>query len=282
MCSSDLPAMMGAAVFAQRLDSTTALGTVDTAGVSVREALSAIDYLGTDVVSSNEFSAYLETHIEQGPSLEASKTDVAIVSGVQGMRWHRLVITGVSGHAGTYPLESRSDALVAAAHVITGVREAGLAYPDIARATVGWLEVEPNSPNVIPGVVRMNVEFRHPDPAVLDALSSSLDDLIGQACEAHGVDVINERVLDAAPVLFDQQLLGVLESAANQAGVTSTRMMSGAGHDAVQVSHVVPTAMLFIPCVDGVSHAEHERITPEWAQAGAQVLLNAVLTLANS
>jgi N-carbamoyl-L-amino-acid hydrolase len=112
--------------------------------------------------------------------------------------------------------------------VIAGVREAGLANPAIARATVGWLEVEPNSPNVIPGVVRMNVEFRHPDPAVLDALSATLDDLIGQACEAHGVDVINERVLDAAPVLFD-----------------------------------------------------HERITPEWATAGAQVLLNAVLSLAN-
>lgn len=273
------PAMMGAAYFAGKFEADDLLQRLDVQGISLEQSLREIGYLGSDSISPQEFETYLEIHIEQGPVLENSDTAIGVVTGVQAMQWHRVTITGQSGHAGTYPMEIRQDALVAASEVIAQVEQIGLAHPQIGRATVGFLEVHPNSPNVIPGSVELMVEFRHPDQSIINQMASDLETALARIQTTRNVHVAKVQELDAAPVVFDLALVDTIQAVCEQQGIAYQRMLSGAGHDAVQVSGCISSAMIFIPCVKGISHAEDEEITSEWAQRGAQVLLDTVLML---
>lgn len=271
------PAMMGSACFAGRLAATDLHDRQDTSGVALGDALRAIGYLGNDVVTHDEHACYLELHIEQGPILQETGTDVGVVTAVQGMRWNRVTLTGQAAHAGTTPMGARRDALAAAARVVTGVERIGIDLAIPGRATVGFLQVSPNSPNVVPSGVELMVEFRHPEASTLDAMENDLDTLLDAVSVETGVTHLVRRELVSPPVAFDEGLIAVVQAAADATGRTSRRMVSGAGHDACQTAPHIPTAMVFIPCDQGISHAEQERITPEWALNGAAVLLQAVL-----
>lgn len=273
------PAMMGAAFFARKFTAEELHSRVDVDGVTLGESLSAIGYHGNDVVTPDEYACYLEIHIEQGPILERDNINIGVVTAVQGMRWFRVHLSGKSGHSGTYPMEGRKDALTASAEVVTGVQRIGLDQPNIGRATVGHLLVTPNSPNVVPGHVELMVEFRHPDVAVLDVMTSQLYALLKDVEARTAVSIQVNQELDSATINFDPRIIDAVEKAAESTGLTSRRMISGAGHDACQVNGLMPSGMIFIPCVNGISHAENEDITQEWATNGAQVMLQSVLEI---
>ena len=270
------PAMMGSSVFAGVLTADEARATTDGDGLSLATSLDNIGFNGTAVVSPQAFLCYLELHIEQGPVLEDEGVSIGVVTGVQGMRWYRVQLDGESGHAGTYPMERRRDAMVAAAALVTEVQRIGLDFPANGRATVGRVLVTPNSPNVIPGKVELIVEFRHPDTVELDMMSARLSRACTAVAASTGVTIAEQCLLDSPTVWFNDMLTDELEAAADGLALTSRRMISGAGHDACQLSRVMPAAMLFIPCVQGVSHAEHEAISFSWAADGARALLAAV------
>lgn len=273
------PAMMGAAYFAGKFTADELLVRKDVDGIELGKSLREIGYDGTDTVSPSEYKAYLEIHIEQGPILQDENLQIGVVTLVQGMRWFRVGITGKSGHTGTYPMETRRDALVAASHLIKSVQQIGLDQPLTGRATVGHIVVTPNSPNVIPGHVELMVEFRNPEVAVLDDMTASLNQALIETADKYGVEVVSKQELDSATINFTPDLIEIVEQAAIASGKTSKRMISGAGHDACQLSEVMPTTMIFIPCDKGISHAENEAITQDWAADGAQVLVETVLSL---
>ena len=271
------PAMMGAAYFAGKFRADELLARKDVDGKELGKSLTEIGYAGTDSVSPNEHAAYFEIHIEQGPILQDENLDIGVVTLVQGMRWFRIGITGQSGHTGTYPMETRRDALVAASHLIKSVQQIGLDQPLTGRATVGHIVVTPNSPNVIPGHVELMVEFRNPEVAVLDVMTEALNRTLAEVEATHQVDVTAVQELDSATIRFTPELIDIVEKSVTTCGLTSKRMISGAGHDACQLSAVMPTTMIFIPCDKGISHAENEAITQEWAADGAQVLVETVI-----
>jgi len=222
------PAMMGSAFHAGRLTAADLLARCDENGQTLHDALSSIGYAGSDDIASDHH-CYLELHIEQGPLLEDAGLPIGVVSGVQGMRWTRVIVTGQAGHAGTYPMERRRDALVAAAALVTEVQRIGLGYPELGRATVGRLLVAPNSPNVIPGGVELMVEFRHPDDAALDAMERALDDAVQAIAERTGVDMRTVRELSSPVVHFSPAVVDFVADAADVCGLRSQRMLSGAG-----------------------------------------------------
>lgn len=273
------PAMMGAAYFAGKFKADELLSRTDIDGIRLADSLRNIGYAGTDVISPNEHSCYLEIHIEQGPILQDEDLQIGVVTAVQGMRWFRVGITGQSGHTGTYPMETRRDALVAASHLVKSVQRIGLDQPGTGRATVGHMVVTPNSPNVIPGHVELMVEFRNPEPEILDIMTEALNRTLAEVEATLQVDVTAKKELDSATIHFTPDLIDIVEQAATASGKTSKRMISGAGHDACQLAAVVPTTMIFIPCDKGISHAENESITQDWAAVGAQVLIETVLRI---
>ena len=271
------PAMMGSAYFAGRFAAADLLARQDTDGIDLGSSLDAIGYAGSDVMTSAEHGCYLELHIEQSPILQNEGLPIGVVSGVQGMCWFRVELTGQAGHSGTYPMELRRDAMAAAAALVTEVQTIGLMHPMTGRATVGQVLVSPNSPNVIPGRVELMVEFRNPSADDLNAMRIAFAAACDAVASHTGVRVDASLVLDSPAVDFDAALLNVIEAAATKSGLASLRMISGAGHDACQLAPLMPTAMIFIPCHKGISHAEDEAITSEWANAGAVLLLSTVL-----
>ncbi|MCA0436327.1 MAG: M20 family metallo-hydrolase [Austwickia sp.] len=275
------PAMMGSAVFAGRLSPEEALATRDAEGIALGEALSRIGYAGAHDVLTQEFAAYLEAHIEQGPILEAAGLRIGVVTGAQAQYWLDVQLHGVRGHAGTFPMESRADALVAAAELVLAVRRVGLARPEVGRATVGRLEVPDSAPNVVPSLVRLTVELRHPQAEELAAMLAEVRSELERVCETYGVSATSDLTLQAAPTPFDAEVVAVVEAAAQTLGLSRQRMISGAGHDAVPLASVIPTGMIFVPCVAGVSHSPRERLDPQAAADGAAVLLESVRRLAH-
>ena len=271
------PAMMGSAFFAGRFTAEELLECRDTDGARLGESLASIGYAGTDLVSSAEHHCYLELHIEQGPLQQDEGLPIGVVTAVQGMAWFHIALRGQAGHSGTYPMERRRDAMASAAQLVTRVQAIGLQHPFVGRATVGRLDVTPSSPNVIPGRVELMVEFRHPEAPGLATMCAELAAACIDLEASTGVEITLEQVLDSPTVRFNAHLADTVETAAQKSSLTSRRMISGAGHDACQVAPRMPTAMIFIPCEQGISHAEDEAITPEWAHAGAQVLLQATL-----
>lgn len=274
------PAMMGSQVFTGRLDAAAALATRDEDGVDLAAALAEIGYAGSDVVAPGEFSAYLEAHIEQGPLLEEAGLRIGIVTGAQAQFWVEVELRGVRGHAGTFPMEGRVDAMVATADLVGSVRRVGLARPGLGRATVGRLSIEDAAPNVIPSLVRLTVELRHPGGAELAAMLAEVRTALGEVEDRYGVSSTEDLTLASEPARFDDGVIGVVEESARALGLSARRMISGAGHDAVPLSRLVPTGMIFVPCLRGVSHSPDERLDPAAAADGAAVLLEAARRLA--
>ena len=253
----------------------------DLEGITVAAALEGIGYAGRAPAKAFPADAYFELHIEQGPVLEAEGQQIGIVTGAQAQVWYDAVALGQDSHAGTTPPSARRDALVAAARVIALVNRIMRDHGEDGRGTVGQLVVLPNSRNVIPGEVRFSVEFRHPDTAEALRIAESFPPAAVAAAAECGVKLELTELFRYAAQPFDPACMALVEAAAAKCGYSARRIVSGAGHDAVYVARHIPAAMIFTPCKDGLSHNEAESIDPDQAEAGCQVLFEAVLARAN-
>jgi N-carbamoyl-L-amino-acid hydrolase len=271
-----VPVMMGSGVFAGAFTLDHALAQRDRAGVSVREALAAIGYGGSEQ-PPHAVGAYFEAHIEQGPVLEANETTIGVVEGALGQRWYDVTVHGMEAHAGPTPMELRRDALLVAADLIRDVNRIALDHAPHGRGTVGWVDVHPNSRNVIPGRVTLTVDLRAADDAALTAMDAALR----ATCAAAALPVDVEQVVYFAPQPFAAPLVAAVRDSAEALGLSSMDVISGAGHDAVYLARVVPAAMIFVPCKDGISHNEIEDARADHLEAGCNVLLQAMLRAAN-
>jgi N-carbamoyl-L-amino-acid hydrolase len=223
-------------------------------------------------------AAYLEAHIEQGPVLEAAGVTLGAVTGVQGSRWFAVEVRGEEAHAGTTPRSSRRDAMVAAVRIVNALYDATTDADDLLRFTVGRFEVEPGSPNTVPGRVFFTIDLRHPEEKVLETVTAR----IHEACERHRGPCLVHITMTSrvSPVRFDPELVEMVVGSAGRLGLSCRRMQSGAGHDAMLMAGLCPTAMIFVPCERGISHNEAEQAKPDDLAAGARVLAGCLVRLA--
>jgi beta-ureidopropionase / N-carbamoyl-L-amino-acid hydrolase len=277
------PAMIGSGVYAGIFSLEQGLGTPDNVtGVTMGAELERIGFAGPEKCGGQKVAAYFEAHIEQGPILEAAAKPIGIVQGAQGQRWYEITVTGQEAHAGPTPMKRRKDALVGAARMIDAVNRIGHAHPPYACATVGFIQSSPNSRNTIPGRVFFTVDFRHPEDATLTAMDSELREACRDAARSAQVEVEVKEFWYFAPTRFDADCVAAVKRAAAAQGYPAMDIISGAGHDAVYMARVAPTAMVFVPCADGISHNEIEDAKPEDLAMGCTVLLNAMLERANA
>ena len=271
------PAMVSSGVFGGAFDPAWAASRQDRAGVSFGDALAAIGYRGTQDAASIRCRPISSCISSRGRCSKLEGKDIGIVTGIQGIRWFEVTVRGEDRHSGTTPMRLRKNALLGAARLVERVNDIALHYAPLAVGTVGLLEVKPNSPNVVPGEVFFTVDQRHPDAAVLDAMEQALVAAAFEASDKLGLEVEVRKILDQPPVRFDADCVACVRDGAAAAGFTAREIVSGAGHDAGYVSTVAPSAMVFVPCRDGISHNEAEFTSKEQCAAGAQVLLQAVL-----
>jgi N-carbamoyl-L-amino-acid hydrolase len=271
------PAMVASGVFAGVFTLEYGLSRKDVDGKTIGEELRRIGYAGDVPCCGRRLHAAFELHIEQGPILEAENKTIGVVTDAQGQRWYEITLTGQEAHAGPTPMPRRKDALLGASRVVDLVNRIGLDHAPLACATVGMMQVHPNSRNVIPGRVFFTVDFRHPDDAVLAQMDAELREGVARIADGIGLQTELEQIFYYAPVAFDAACVKSVRAAAERFGYSHRDMVSGAGHDACYLSQVAPTSMVFVPCVDGISHNEIEDASQEWIEAGANVLLHAML-----
>jgi len=271
------PDMMGSLVHAGGLALETALATVGTDGAVLGEELARIGYAGELEPGAIRPACYLELHIEQGPVLEAERLAIGAVDSLQGISWQRVTISGAANHAGTTPIAARRDAGLAAARVITHLRDRVANAGTLA--TVGSLRLEPGAINVIPSRAVFTVDLRDPDEERLQAAEAALAGFLENLAVADGVAVSTERLARFAPVRFDPALVRRIAEAAERRGHRWRHMTSGAGHDAQMIARIAPAAMIFVPSRGGISHNPAEFTAPEQLAAGAEVLLDVVAGL---
>jgi beta-ureidopropionase / N-carbamoyl-L-amino-acid hydrolase len=271
------PAMVASGVFAGAFTRDWADANKDREGVTFGAALDGIGYRGGERCGQHPLSGFFELHIEQGPILEAEDKEIGIVTGVQGMRWYEVTVTGESAHTGATPMRLRKNALLGAARLTERINAIAERHAPDALGAVGLMEVRPNSRNVVPGEVFFCVDFRHPQAAVLDELEAEFINSLHEICDPLGLSVASTHIWDQPPVHFDAACVASVRRAAELSGFSTRDIISGAGHDAAYVSRVAPTSMIFVPCRGGISHNEAEFTAKEQCAAGAQVLLQAVL-----
>jgi N-carbamoyl-L-amino-acid hydrolase len=278
------PVMMGSGAWAGIYTIEHIHAQRDADGKSVGDELRRIGYAGEapmgGVSGAPGFDAYFEAHIEQGPVLEAKGLPIGVVAGALGQKWFDVAIEGMDAHAGPTPMELRRDSALAAARVIEAVNRVALAEAPNGRGTVGMLSVKPNSRNVIPGFAQLSVDFRHPDAAGLERMDQALREACADVAKRGGVKIDVRPLVAFAPCVFDAACVNLVRDAARRLGLAHADIVSGAGHDAVHVAGVAPTAMIFVPCKDGISHNEIEDALPEHITAGGNVLLQAMLARA--
>jgi N-carbamoyl-L-amino-acid hydrolase len=274
------PPLAGSSAFAGVTDVETIHAAVTLDGTTVQQDLQATGYLGQERPGTRKFDCFVEAHIEQGPILEAERKTIGVVTRIQGLRWLKVTVTGMDGHAGTTPMNRRRDALLGAAEMVLAINRLARDQDDWARLTNGRFQVEPNSGATIPGRVVFNCDLRHPDAATLQALDDRMQQAMRGIARSHGLAVEIERVMDKPPVQFDADVIDTIRGTARRLGYSSLDMLSGAGHDAMNVARVAPTGMIFVPCKDGLSHNEAESATPSHLAAGAHTLLETLVTRA--
>lgn len=279
------PGTMGSLAFRQRSVPPGWLGARDWDGAELGAELAAtltdlqdvaMRPLGTPV------AGFLELHIEQGPALEAAGVPIGVVTGVQGTRWMEVTISGQAAHAGTTALVYRRDALATATAILSRLYASIMPDDPAARFTVGRIAAEPGSVNAIPGAVRFSVDLRHPEAVRLDALEHTVRTAVAAGAEAAGCTAVVSRSFAMEPARFSPAMVALVEHAAGRLGLKHRSLVSGAFHDALNIASVAPSAMIFVPCRDGLSHNEAEYVAPEHCVAGAAVLLEATLAAADA
>jgi N-carbamoyl-L-amino-acid hydrolase len=274
------PAMTCSGVVTGRFTPEYVGERMDRAGLRFADELARIGYQGDAAHRPLPATAYLELHIEQGPVLEARGLPAGVVGGIVGITWNEVTITGQADHAGPSPMHLRHDALTAAAEIILGVEQIARQRDETAVATVGRIAAQPNVINTIPGQVTFSVDFRHSDPAILEEQVEKLQELVDGIAFRRGVTVAIERFWTSEPTPFDPNVQAAIRHAATALDIPIGELWSGAGHDAKYLADVCPSGMIFVRSEGGLSHCEAEYSAPADVEAGANLLLNAAITLA--
>ncbi|MGA9254802.1 MAG: Zn-dependent hydrolase [Roseobacter sp.] len=274
------PAMLSSGVFAGKHSQDWAYDRVDAEGKSFGSELERIGWVGDEEVGARKMHAMFELHIEQGPILEAEGKDIGVVTHGQGLRWIECTVTGKESHTGSTPMHMRRNAGRGLALVTELVHEIAMKNQPNAVGAIGHIDVYPNSRNIIPGKVVFTVDMRTHLLDKLNAMVAEFEERAPKLCEDIGVEFDCHIVGQFDPPAFDETCVAAVRDAAQELGYSHMDIISGAGHDACWINDVAPTAMIMCPCVDGLSHNEAEDITKEWAQAGTDVMLHAVLNTA--
>jgi len=274
------PPMLSSGVFAGIHSEDWAKNRVDADGKKFGDELKRIGWQGDEPVGQRKMKAMFELHIEQGPILEAEGKDIGVVTHGQGLSWTQVTITGKDAHTGSTPMPMRRNAGLGMARILEKVDAIALSNAPHAVGAAGHIDVYPNSRNVIPGKVVFTVDFRSPDINVLTTMENQLREEGQKVADQMELDIAFEKVGGFDPVTFDENCVSAVRNAAERLGYSHLNIISGAGHDACWINQVAPTAMIMCPCVDGLSHNEAEEISKDWAVAGTDVLLHAVLEVA--
>nr|WP_318272771.1 Zn-dependent hydrolase [Paracoccus saliphilus] len=274
------PAMLASGVFAGVLTEDYANSRTDAQGKGFGEELDRIGWRGDEAPGDRKIHAMFEYHIEQGPILEAEGKQIGVVTHGQGLWWLQVTLTGKDAHTGSTPMDMRVNAGLGMARIIEAVHRIAMDHQPNAVGAVGQANVYPNSRNVIPGKAVFCIDFRSPDLGKLTSMRSRLEAEAADIAAELGLGINIEPVGHFDPVTFDADLVGLVRDAAERLGYSHMDIVSGAGHDACWIANVAPTVMIMCPCEGGLSHNEAEAITPEWARAGCDVLLHAVLDAA--
>lgn len=257
------------------------LAKVARSGKTIREGIGIIggdvSRLGEAVKRKGDIACYIELHIEQGGLLEKASKQIGVVQGIVGLRWFEVTITGFANHAGATPMDQRQDAMLAAAKFTVAVHDAIVAEPGRQVGTVGRMVVSPNTTNVIPGQVVLTVDLRDLDYAKIEHFTAVFERLAREIGTTTNTTFAFKRLTDSKPAISDPAVMSWIETSATALGLSSQRMPSGAGHDAQEIAHIAPMAMIFIPSVGGISHSPKEFSRADDITNGANVLLNAVI-----
>ncbi|HEX7134610.1 MAG TPA: Zn-dependent hydrolase [Iamia sp.] len=276
------PDMFGSLVYVGGLPLEEALDTVGVDGAVVGDELERIGYVGPMPCPARPPAAFVELHIEQGPVLEAEGLDIGVVTGVQGISWQEVTVTGQSNHAGTTPMAPRHDPAYVAGAVAVFGRELASAMGPPQVATVGRIELHPNLVNVVPARATLTVDLRNTSEVALQEAEAALASRLELLAETEGVTIERRTLARFEPVDFAPAMVDLVESAAEARGRSHRRLPSGAGHDAQMLARVCPTAMVFTPSIDGVSHNPAELTHDTDLEAGANVLLDVMVELATA
>ena len=276
------PDMFGSLVYVGGLSVETALDTVGIDGARVGDELERIGYNGSTPCPGLAPHSFVELHIEQGPVLEQRGLQIGAVTGVQGISWQELVVTGQSNHAGTTPMSLRHDPAFVASSIAVFVRDLARRYGGDQVATVGKIDLHPNLINVVPATATLTVDLRNTDEDTLKKAESELRTFIDALARDEGVTVTSRQLARFEPVEFDPRIIDMVEKLAVEHGLGVTRMPSGAGHDAQMLARVCPTSMIFVPSVKGISHNPAEHTHDDDLEAGANLLLATMLRLAHA
>ncbi|NBZ86163.1 Zn-dependent hydrolase [Stagnihabitans tardus] len=274
------PAMLASGVFAGLHTEDYAKGRKDLDGKLFGEELARIGWVGSEVTGARKMKAMFELHIEQGPILEAEGKTIGVVTHGQGLWWLEITLTGKDAHTGSTPMAMRVNAGLGMARITERVHQIAMAHQPNAVGAVGQVKVFPNSRNVIPGKVVFTVDIRSPELEKLTLMRGEVERAAHAVAAELGLGIAIEAVGHFDPVTFDPSLVEIVRTQAERLGYSHMNIVSGAGHDACWINRVAPTTMIMCPCVDGLSHNEAELIFPEWAAAGADVMLHAVLQVA--
>ena len=274
------PAMLSSGVFAGMHTQDWAYDREDAEGKKFGDELVRIGWRGDEEVGARKMHAFFELHIEQGPILEAENKEIGVVTHGQGLSWTQVTVTGKESHTGSTPMPMRKNAGLGMAKMLQLVDDIAWSHKPDAVGAAGHIDVYPNSRNVIPGKVVFTVDFRSPDLATIEDMEQRFDKGAREIAAEMGLGVELEKVGGFDPVTFDENCVTAVRDAAERLGYSHMNIISGAGHDACWINRKAPTAMVMCPCVDGLSHNEAEEISKEWATAGADVLLHAVVETA--
>lgn len=271
------PPMLASGVFAGMHSLGWAYERVDAEGKKFGDELRRIAAVGEEAVGERQMHAYYELHIEQGPILEKEGKEIGVVTHGQGLRWLEICLTGRESHAGSTPMPMRRNAMLGLAQIAIMADKVAWDHAPHGLTTIGQADVYPNSRNSIAGRVTFTVDFRHPEQSILEAMEELIREGAANIAEDLGLELEIREVGEFDPVQFNEHCVNTVREAARRLGYSYRDIVSGAGHDACWINRVAPTAMIMCPCVDGLSHNEAEKIFPEWAAAGANVLFHAVI-----
>ncbi|WOX03941.1 Zn-dependent hydrolase [Microbulbifer pacificus] len=275
------PAMIGSGVWSGEFDLDYAYARSDKEGKTFGDELARIGYKGKAPAVARPLSAAFEVHIEQGPILEAEQKQIGVLSGVQGMHWYDLTLIGQPCHAGPSPMETRRDPFMGLHRILSELYQLAAEHGPWARATFGDIRVEPGSRNTVPEKLVLAVDLRHPDQKTLDAMDQRFREIAARVADETGLEHQIRDEWRSPAVAFDPKCVEAVRSSVAELGYSNKEMVSGAGHDSVYISRVAPTSMIFVPCEKGLSHNEAENAKAEDLEAGANVLLHAMLKMAN-
>lgn len=276
------PDMMGSLAYVGGIPVEEVLDTVGIDGARVGEELARIGYSGSIPCPGAAPHAFVELHIEQGPVLEKEHRVIGAVTGVQGISWQEVTVHGQSNHAGTTPMSLRHDPAFVAADLTVFLRNLATRLGGHQVCTVGRVELHPNLVNVVPARAVLTLDVRNTDETLLRAAEDEIARRIEALRESEGVEISVRRLARFEPVVFDERVIALVEHTADSLGLSHMRLPSGAGHDAQMMSRVCPTAMVFVPSRDGISHNPAEHTDAEHLVAGCNVLLGVMTELAGT